>query len=188
VGAGLWRTTPDIDDSWARMSAIGFSQSGLSDFAAPGRWNDPDMLEVGNGHMSTEEYRTHFSLWCLLAAPLLAGNDIAHMSAATRSILLNREVIALDQDPGGKQATLFQRTGEQEIWVKPLADGTDAVGLFNRASEEATIYLPLAILGENGRPHARDLWKHKDLTLNGEAYITRVPAHGVVLLRIQPGT
>jgi len=188
VGASLWRTTPDIDDSWARMSTIGFSQSSLAAFAAPGHWNDPDMLEVGNGHMSVDEYRTHFSLWCLLAAPLLAGNDIVHMSAATRSILLNREVIALDQDVAGKQATLLQSTDEQEVWSKPLADGSTGVGLFNRASAEATVTLPFSLLGGSSKLQARDLWKHENFTLSGPVYTVRIPAHGVVLLRIRPHT
>jgi len=103
VGANLWRTTGDISDNWKSMSEIGFNQSRLASYAAPGHWNDPDMLEIGNGGMSATEYRTHFSLWCMLAAPLMAGNDLRTMSAETREILANREVIAIDQDVMGRQ-------------------------------------------------------------------------------------
>lgn len=99
-------------------------------YAGPGHWNDPDMLEIGNGHMSEDEYRTHMSLWSLLASPLLAGNDVRSMSASTKSILLNKDVIAIDQDALGKQATRISKEGDVETWVKPLADGGVAIGLF----------------------------------------------------------
>src|SRR3984957_20322738 len=101
VGGNLWRTTGDITDKYARMAEIGFSQAGLARFAGPGHWNDPDMLEVGNGGMTADEYRTHLSLWALLRAPLLAGNDLRTMTDETKSILMNKEVIAVDQDPAG---------------------------------------------------------------------------------------
>jgi alpha-galactosidase len=103
VGGNLWRTTGDIKDNYARMEQIGFSQSGLAKYAGPGHWNDPDMLEVGNGVMNPDEYRTHLSLWAILAAPLLAGNDLTSMTPETVALLTNREVIAIDQDPAGKQ-------------------------------------------------------------------------------------
>ena len=185
VGGNLWRTTNDINDNWNSMSTIGFSQDSIAAYAGPGHWNDPDMLEVGNGHMTAEEYRTHFSLWSLLAAPLLAGNDIAHMSDDTRSILLNREVIAIDQDPKGKQATLLARTGQQEVWSKPLADGSYAVGLFNRSAVPATVTLDLSALGITDAT-ARDLWRHSDLSIRGTKYPSVVASHGVTLLRVIP--
>ena len=111
AGANLWRTTGDIKDTYARMEAIGFGQAGLAKFAGPGHWNDPDMLEVGNGGMNADEYRTHMSLWAILAAPLLAGNDLSKMSAETVALLTNREVIAIDQDSAGKQGDRFAAEG-----------------------------------------------------------------------------
>jgi alpha-galactosidase len=139
VGGNLWRTTGDIFDNYDRMSKIGFGQAGLAKYAGPGHWNDPDMLEVGNGGMTTEEYRTHMSLWALLAAPLLAGNDLSKMTPETRSILMNKDVIAIDQDKLGVQGDRMSKNGDLEIWVKPLSDGGKAVGLFNRGTSTAEI-------------------------------------------------
>ena len=120
VGGNLWRTSGDISDNWKSMESIGFNQGRLAPYAAPGHWNDPDMLEVGNGGMSAAEYRTHFSLWCMLAAPLMAGNDLRSMSAKTREILTNREVIAVDQDGLGQQATRALENDGIEVWARPL--------------------------------------------------------------------
>ena len=180
----LWRTTEDISDRYDRMSVIGFSQDGLEKYAGPGHWNDPDMLEVGNGGMKHDEYLTHMSLWALLAAPLLAGNDIRSMNDETKQILLNSEVIAVDQDSKGVQGRRVWDEGPLEIWARPLADGSSAVGLFNRGESELKIRLDLKSLGVNGPAHARDLWAHKDLgTLSG-SYTASVPKHGVVMLKI----
>src|SRR6266540_6900146 len=141
VGGNLWRTTGDISDRYAVMAEIGFSQNGLEKFAGPGHWNDPDMLEVGNGGMKRDEYLTHMSLWALLAAPLLAGNDLRTMNAETKEILTNPEIIAVDQDAKGAQGHRVWDEGPLEIWVKPLADGSNAVGLFNRGESELKITL-----------------------------------------------
>ena len=151
VGGNLWRTTGDIFDNYDRMSKIGFGQAGLAKYAGPGHWNDPDMLEVGNGGMTTEEYRTHMSLWALLAAPLLAGNDLSKMTPETRSILMNNTVIAIDQDKLGVQGDRMSKNGDLEIWVKPLSDGGKAVGLFNRGTSTAEISLLLSDLGVKAR-------------------------------------
>src|SRR6266852_6210879 len=121
----LWRTTGDITDNYDRMSVIGFAQNGLEKFAGPGHWNDPDMLEVGNGGMSRDEYRTHMALWAILAAPLLAGNDLRTMNAETREILTNSEVIAVDQDPKGVQADRLSQELPFEIWIYPRAAATE---------------------------------------------------------------
>src|SRR5271170_5890303 len=115
VGGNLWRTTGDINDTYDRMEQIGFSQAGLAKFAAPGHWNDPDMLEVGNGGMTADEYRQHMSLWSLLAAPLIAGNDLRTMTDETKSLLLNREVIAIDQDPSYKPVTSVSSADRLEV-------------------------------------------------------------------------
>src|ERR1700674_2228363 len=135
VGGNLWRTTGDIRDAWDSMTRIGFGQNDLAPYAKPGHWNDPDMLEIGNGAMSETEYKTHMSLWALLAAPLLAGNDLRSIAPAILAILTNREVIAVDQDKDGKQGKQVWKSGDQEIWVRPLSGGAHAVALFNRAAD-----------------------------------------------------
>jgi alpha-galactosidase len=183
VGANLWRTTGDIEDTYARMSEIGFEQAGLARYAKPGEWNDPDMLEVGNGGMNGIEYRTHMSLWALLAAPLLAGNDLTRMTPDTRAVLTNREVIAIDQDPAGRQADRVRAEGPLETWARPLAGGGHAVGLFNRSGFPARMSVDFAELGVTGAVATRDIWAAKDLG-DLSRYDTLVPAHGVVLLRL----
>jgi alpha-galactosidase len=186
VGGNLWRTTGDIRDAWDSMSRIGFNQDKLAPYAGPGHWNDPDMLEIGNGNMTDTEYRTHMSLWSMLAAPLMAGNDVRDMTPAISEILLNREVIAIDQDKLGKQATRAVQKSDQEIWVRELAGGDTAVALFNRATDTATIKVMWAEIGLKKSPtQARDLWAHKDLKLSGAEYSTEVPGHGVVMLRVR---
>ena len=186
VSANLWRTTGDIKDSWDSMTKIGFDQDPLAPYAAPGHWNDPDMLEVGNGGMTTEEYRTHFSLWSMLAAPLLAGNDLQHMSPEILSILTNKDVIAIDQDPEGKQGTRLSKNGDSEIWTKDLSGGAKAVAFFNRAETPATITLNWADLKMSSEPkRVDDLWAHKPVDLTGAGYTAQVPPHGVVMLRVQ---
>lgn len=185
VSGNLWRTTGDIQDNWASMTKIGFSQSDIAPYAAPGHWNDPDMLEVGNGGMTNTEYQTHMTLWSLLAAPLLAGNDLQHMSSETLAILVNRDVIAVDQDPLGKQGKRISQAGDQEVWVKELSGGAKAVALFNRAAEPAKVTVKWADLGLSDTPQqARDLWLHRDVKLTGPEFSAQVAGHGVVLLRI----
>lgn len=142
----LWRTTGDISDSWNSMIDIFDKQKDLSRYAGPGRWNDPDMLEVGNGGMTTEEYRTHFSLWCMLASPLMAGNDLENMSAETKSILLNKEMIAIDQDSLGRQATCYRDNGDYQIWVKTLSNNEKAVCLLNKSDEKKSVLVDFELL------------------------------------------
>ena len=180
----LWRTTGDISDSYDRMSVIGFSQNGLEKFAGPGHWNDPDMLEVGNGGMNGDEYRTHMALWALLAAPLLAGNDLRSMTSETKEMLTNQEVIAVDQDPKGAQGHRVWQEGPLEIWVKGLADGNHAVGLFNRGESDLNITLELAAIGPRHTAKIRDLWEHKDLGSVANSYTANVPKHGVVMVKV----
>ena len=184
VGGNAWRTTGDIRDTWDSMTKIGFSQDELAAWAAPGHWNDPDMLEIGNGGMTDDEYRTHMSLWSILAAPLLAGNDLRNMTPTILEILTNREVIAVDQDKDGKQGRRIAKSGDQEVWVRPLSGGAHAIGLFNRGDAPAKITAKWSDLGLKAHAHARDLWAHSDLKLDGTEYSVTVPAHGVVMLRI----
>jgi alpha-galactosidase len=187
VGGNSWRTTGDINDRWKSMEAIGFSQLGIAPYIRPGHWNDPDMLEIGNDGMTDEEYRTHMSLWSMLAAPLLAGNDLRRMSEATKDILMNTEVIAIDQDPAAKPAKLVKKNGMTEVWERPLHDGSLAVALFNRGDQPAEVSVSWAAAGLAGRKlSVRDLWKHQAVEPGREAYAATVPVHGVVLLRATP--
>lgn len=183
AGGNLWRTTDDISDSFRSMALIGFSQAGLERFAGPGHWNDPDMLEIGNGGMNADEYRTQMSLWSILGAPLLAGNDLSKMDESTKSILMNREVIAIDQDKLGIQGS---REGPLQVWMKPLSDGSKAVALFNFVTDDVPqpITVRFKDLGFSGPVHARDLWTHKQLGQLGESYTVTPPKGGVVMLRV----
>jgi alpha-galactosidase len=145
------------------------------------------MLEIGNGGMTADEYRTHMSLWSLLAAPLIAGNDLRTMTDETKSILMNAEVIAIDQDPEFQSVTEVSHVGKIEVLLRPLGDGSVALGIFNRGSEPATekfarIHLPGRFVGKTLQ--VRDLWKHADVAFTGDELTTNVPKHGVVLLRI----
>lgn len=186
TGGNLWRTTGDISDHWARMDSIGFSQIAIAPYERPGHWNDPDMLEIGNGGMTTEEYRTHMSLWSMLAVPLIAGNDLRDMSDDTKSILMNAEVIAIDQDPAAKPVQVLEQQGKIEVLWRPLADGSIAVGLFNRGEDAAQAGFAWSSLklGEAQSLRVRDLWRHEPVTVSGERYAATIPAHGVILLRV----
>lgn len=142
----MWRTTGDISDSWNSMIGIFDKQKDLARYAGPGKWNDPDMLEVGNGGMTTEEYRTHFSLWCMLASPLIAGNDLASMTPETKSILMNKEMIAVDQDTLGRQATCWRDNGDYQIWIKGLANNEKAICLLNKSDEKKSVLVDFSLL------------------------------------------
>ncbi len=182
----LWRTTGDIRDTWKSMIHIVDQQVGLAKFAGPGHWNDPDMLEVGNGGMTHTEYITHFSLWCILAAPLIAGNDIRNMANETLKILTNKEVIAIDQDPAGKEGYKLKDYGDQEVWVKPLANGDWAVLLLNRGENTAFMTVKINDIGINNSDAyiVRDLWEHKQVKHTDGLVRSGVRSHGVKMYRI----
>ena len=195
----LWRTTGDIWDSfdkqddahksWAHtIVEIADLNEPLWPFAGPGHWNDADMLEVGNGGMTPAEYRSHFSLWAMMASPLMAGNDIAHMNDTTRSILINKEVIAIDQDKLGAQGHRAAKDGDGEVWVKPLAGGGRVLLLFNRGETPTTIRATAEQLTypSNLRARVRDLWSHKDLPRWSGAIEATVEPHGVAMYRVEP--
>ncbi|HMA45549.1 MAG TPA: glycoside hydrolase family 27 protein, partial [Gemmatimonadales bacterium] len=183
----LWRTTTDIEDTWASMLS-NLDISGQHAAAArPGAWNDPDMLEIGNGGMTDDEYRAHMSLWAIMAAPLIAGNDVRAMSATTRDMLTNKEVIAVDQDSLGVQGTVVsERTPELQIWMKPLKDGSRAVVLLNRSALQTVISASWWRLRISGPAHVRDVWSHTDLGTFTDRFSATVPAHGVVMVRVTP--
>ncbi len=192
----LWRSTGDIIDKWegsAKWGGLGVVQildlqDGLQSYAGPGHWNDPDMLEVGNGGMSVTEYRAHFSMWCLLAAPLMAGNDIRKMTADIHDILTNKEVIAIDQDPLGREGRRVKRAGGLEVWARQLADGGRAVALLNRTAAEANITVSWKDLGypDHVPAKVRDLWAHQELGEKTGSFSAAVPSHGVVMVRVEP--
>ena len=194
----LWRTTGDIFDSfsvkdpkrdWAHtvLEIVDLNEP-LWPYAGPGHWNDADMLEVGNGGMTPTEYRSHFSLWSVMASPLMAGNDVAHMDESTRSILLNREVIAVDQDPLGIQGRRVWKDGDAEVWMKPLAGGARALLLFNRGDAPATIRATADQLGwpAGVRARVRDLWAHRDAGSWTGALQASVDPHGVAMFVVRP--
>jgi alpha-galactosidase len=188
--AHLWRTTSDIKDSWESIMKIMDANSVPAAFAGPGHWNDPDMLEVGNGGMTDTEYRSHFTMWALMAAPLIAGNDLREMSQATRDILTAPEVIAVNQDPLGNQGTLvgkIEGTTKPEVWAKTLAgENVRAVALLNRSGETAEISVQWVELGLPDGPAAvRDLWLRADRGTFPSGYTAIVPSHGVVLIRVE---
>jgi alpha-galactosidase len=188
VGANVWRTTGDISANFDRMSLIGRSQAGLAKFAGPGHWNDPDMLEVGNGRLTHDENVTHMTLWAMLAAPLIAGNNLTQMTPDVASILMNKEAIAIDQDALGKQGDRVYAEGPVEIWAKPLKGGAKAVAIFNfgeTASEMRGIRLHLKEMEFAGAVTARDVWAAKDLGKIKDDYKMTVPRHGVVLLVVR---
>ncbi|AGP59984.1 alpha-galactosidase [Streptomyces rapamycinicus NRRL 5491] len=185
----LWRTTGDISDSWGSMLSIAKQNLPLAKYAGPGHWNDPDMLEVGNGGMTATEYRSHFSLWSVMAAPLLIGTDLRKANAETYEILGNHEVIAVDQDPLGKQGTVVSSEGGRWVIAKEMADGSRAVALFNETDRPQHIATTATGVG---LPRAtayglRDLWAHKDYNTAGAISAT-VPAHGTVLYRASADT
>ena len=187
LGGNLWRTTGDIDPTWDRMAVIGFSQAGLERYAGPGHWNDPDMLEVGNGKLTLAEDRSHFSLWAILAAPLLAGNDLPNMKPAVRDILTNRDVIAIDQDALGKQGTRAYSEGEVEVWSRQLSGGALAVAIINTADlarySTHPFHLDLGKLGLHGTQHGKDLWTGKEIELTDNMPL-EIGKHDVLLVRI----
>jgi alpha-galactosidase len=182
VGAQLWRTTEDISPYFTRVSFLASVQGGLEKFAGPGHWNDPDMLEIGNGDLDDDEARMQMSLWSLLAAPLLAGNDVTRMRANVAAILTNREVVAIDQDPAGKQGYRVAQEGPLEVWMKPLASGAKAVGLFNLGAGPAPVTVRWKDIGLGREATVRDVWTQADVGRAAGSYTAVVAEHGVRLV------
>ncbi len=191
----LWRATGDIVNRWSgseKWGGLGVVEildqvNGLEAFAGPGHWNDPDMLEVGNGALTDTESRAHFAMWAILAAPLMAGNDIRSMTPEIRAILTNRDLIAIDQDPLGIQGRRVKKNGGLEVWSKQLADGGRAVALLNRSSSESQISVAWQDLGypPSLEFSVHDVWTNKTAVAKG-IYSAAVPSHGAVVIRLMP--
>jgi len=201
----LWRVTPDIRDvyqcvfDWGGVGVLEIIDvmADLFPYAGPGHWNDAEMLEIGNGGMTQDEYITHFSMWCMLAAPLMAGNDLRSMDPQTLEILTNKEAIAINQDPLGNQARRFMDMGDYEIWAKELADGEVAVCFMNRSENtwkldhnwrKNTMYFIRNANFKSGTYTVRDLWQHLDIATTSTNLKAEVPPHGVLLVRLSPVT
>lgn len=197
VGGNSWRTTGDISANWRSLTGIIDQQVGREKFAAPGHWNDPDMLVVGrtaigSGNnptqgLSANEMTTHISMWALLDAPLLIGCDMTKMDPFTLSLLSNDEVLDVNQDTLGQQAVRILRDGEFEVWAKDLADGSKAVGIFNRSELESPYTLKYSDLKISGSQQARDLWRQKNIASTAaDSFTAPIPRHGVLLLKLTP--
>ena len=181
VGGQMGRTTDDINDTWGQMILIAYEQAGLSRYAVPGYWNDPDMLEVGNGGMSPDEYRVHMTLWAILAAPLLAGNDLSKMSDTDKAILMNKEVIAIDQDPLGKPGDRVLQSGDFSIWTRKLTGNRTAIAFVSAARSSREVSIDLATAGIRKGAKLHDVWANKDLGPNPGTLTRIVPHHSVQL-------
>jgi alpha-galactosidase len=192
----LWRTTGDITDKWegkgekfgAGVMDIVDLQAPIGYAAGPGHWNDPDMLEVGNGGLTTVENQAHFSLWAILAAPLMAGNDLDAMTPEVHDILTNKEVIAVDQDPLGHEGVRVRHQDNQDVWVKPLQNGAVAVVLLNRGTELQTFGVKWEEIGlKPGQKAAvRDLWAHKNVGEFKESFSAHIAPHQAMMVTLTP--
>jgi alpha-galactosidase len=196
IGGNLWRTTGDVQANWQSIYGIINQNAGLAKYAGPGHWNDPDMLEVGNGQisrydnkmhlLSLAENRSHFSMWAMLAAPLLAGNDLPNMKPEIKAILTNKDVIAIDQDKLGHQGTRAYADGEVEVWTRHLAGGAMAIAVLNVGENRYSthpFHLDLTKLGLHGAQKGKDLWTGQDVTLSNDMPV-ELASHDILLVRI----
>jgi alpha-galactosidase len=198
----LWRTTEDIRDVFKMpegkygMGVLDIidAQAGLSEYAGPGHWNDADMLEVGNGGMTNDEYKTHFSMWAMMTSPLIAGNDIRNMNETTRGILLNKDIIAIDQDGLGNQAVRIQDSGDSEVWMKKLSGGEMAVCFLNRADKVWNLkfnWKNNAALSDKSSAFNKDVyeifdcWEHQTIGKTSQELQKNIPAHGILVVRLK---
>ena len=190
VGVNVWGTGFDMRDDYWHMAELAFGQNGLEQYAGPtvqngnGGWNDPDMLEVGNGGETTTQYQTQMSIWAIQAAPLIAGTDLTKMNSTTVALLTNPDIIAVDQDSLGKQGKRVWQEGPEEIWTKPMADGSVVVGIFNRVAGTAYIPLPFGVVGVKGTVDAVDLWQQKNLGIIKNNRQVLVGSYGATMLRL----
>jgi hypothetical protein len=185
TGGNLWRTTYDIAPTWKSVEDHGFRQNGIERWASPGHWNDPDMLEVGNGALTPDENYTHMTLWCMLSAPLLIGCDMPKMSPFIVSLFSNDEVLSVNQDALGRQGWRARQDGQTEVWMKPLEGGALAVAFFNRGETAADVAIRWSDLKLTGPQTVRDLWRQKDAGAQDTGYTVNVAPHGAELFKVQ---
>ncbi len=183
TGANLWRSGDDLSDSWKSVADAGFAQTGKEAFIRPSRWNDPGLIQLGNGGMSADEYRTQLNLWALLAAPMMLGSDARTITRDAVALLTNREVIAVDQDAKGAPAKRVTQAGQTEAWARTLADGSVAVGFFNHGDASAPVAVSWEQLGLTGPRQVRDLWWHQDIGTANNTYVVFLAPHASLLLK-----
>lgn len=185
-----WRTTGDIGDNWKSMISRADQNAGLWSYAGPGAWNDPDMLEVGNGGMTTDEYKTHFSLWCIMKAPLLIGCDLTKISDDALNILTNDCVIGVNQDPLGIQGNRTKQDGTSEVWQVPLKNGTRVALAVNRGDSATDITIQWTDIGfpSSASANVFDLWDGSKMIgkFTGSVTAKAIPTHGVAMYRVEP--
>jgi alpha-galactosidase len=194
VGGNLWRTNGDLQDNWGELRSVFESENGREKYAGPGHWNDPDFLSAGYFNwgsvhptrLTPNEQITQYSIWCLIAAPLIIGGDVTRLDPFTVGLLTNDEAIDIDQDPLGKAAGRVSKEGGSEVWARPLFDGGHAVGLVNLDADTANVTVRWTDLGLTGSQKVRDIWLHKDLGTINDSYSVDVPPHGCVLLKVGP--
>lgn len=202
----LWRTTGDISNcfdcieehgswkSWGTMQILD-KQEGLRKYAGPGHWNDPDMLEIGNGKLTPGEDRAHFSMWAMIAAPLIAGNDLRSMNKETVEVLTNKNIIAVNQDALGIQGFKYAVKDSVEIWFKPMKDGKWAVAFLNRSGKERAVSFDWKNevvkddvfnfeLDRKRVYQIRDAWKNKPAGTTGTAFSAKVPSHDILVITL----
>ncbi len=193
AGGNLWRSSGDLLDQWSNLESVGFRQSGRERWTRPGHWNDTDMLVVGTlgwgpslrpTRLTPNEQMLHLALWSLQAAPLFIGADLSKLDPLTLALLTNDDVLDVDQDPLGKAARRLWQDGRLEIWARPLADGTVAVGLFNRGLAPNKVTVPWSLIGRAGAQPVRDLWQRRDLGASRDSFTATVPRHGVVFIKV----
>jgi len=184
TGANVWRTGRDLDETWPSVADAGFGQNGKEGAAGPGRWNDPGLLQIGNVGLTADEYRMQLNLWAILAAPLLLGNDLRVLTRDTVALLTNRDVIAVDQDALGHQGKRVTKSGDTEVWARPLADGSVAVAFFNKGNQSAAIAVSWEQLGLEGPRQVRDLWWHENVGRANNNYVVFLTPHTSLLLKM----
>jgi alpha-galactosidase len=185
--ANMWRTNNDYGDTWSQVLGNLDQEASLSSYAGPGHWNDPDILQIGRSGLTTPEDQAQFSMWSMLSAPLLAGNDLRSMTPAIRSILTNRAVIAIDQDPLGAEATRLSEQGNADVWVKRLANGDRAIMLLNRGSTPLSISITARVAGlpAAGAYRVQNLWTHT-MSESAGVIASSVPPMSAALFRVTP--
>ena len=183
TGANVWRSGNELEENWAAIAAAGFGQNGKEGAAKPGAWNDPGLLQTGNGGMTADQSRMQLNLWAVLAAPMMLGNDVRIMTRESVALLSNRELIAVNQDKLGRQGKRVVQSGDTQVWARPLADGSLAVAFFNTGARTTSVAVTWEQLGIEGPRLARDLWWRENLGIANNSYRVVLIGGASMLLR-----